>query len=64
MDQALRLLTGEKPLTAYDTESLLPGMRYFDTANAKAVGVPPSPTQATGWGTSYITGYKKLWGLG
>ena len=56
MDVILRVLTGA-PVPA---SQHLP-RRIFDATNIAAAGTPPSPLG--GYGTSYVAGYSKLWGL-
>lgn len=53
-DQALRLLTGNKPLANAETP-----IRVFTSANINAAGNPPDPNKA--FGNSYVSGYAKLW---
>ena len=55
MDVILRVLAGV-PVPA---SQHLP-RRIFDATNIAAAGTPPSPLQ--GYGTSYVTGYSRLWG--
>lgn len=61
MDQALRLLSGVKPLPDTDNNEGLP-QRIFDTSNLGQTGNPPQSGQ--GYGNAYAAGYRKLWGLG
>ena len=56
MDVILRVLLG-KPVPA--TQGL--PRRLFTAANVRSTGTPPSPLR--GYGTSYIAGYRQLWGL-
>lgn len=56
MDQEMRYLSGQKPVS---NENL--PLRVFDKSNVNETGVPPKPS--TGYGTAYIAGYHKLWGL-
>lgn len=55
MDNMLRLLTGHKPLAAQNYP-----LRIFTKANVDQA--LPNPDAA--FGTSFVTGYKKLWELG
>jgi ribose transport system substrate-binding protein len=55
MDQAFRILAG-MPTVAEHTP-----FRLFDTSNIADVGNPPSLIK--GYGTSYVNGYRALWGL-
>ena len=57
MDQALRLLTGHKPLASVETP-----IRAFSKANVNQAGRPPKAD--TGFGKSYVAGYAKLWSGG
>jgi ribose transport system substrate-binding protein len=63
MDQALRVLTGAKPLSSEN----LPVLLWNQTSlNWFAPGMTYPPTIDAGWGdpaTTYIAGYQKLWGL-
>ena len=56
MDQALRILVGAKPVQSEHTP-----LRVFDATNVGQAGTPPK--DSTGYGTAYVTAYKKLWGL-
>ena len=56
MDVILRVLTGA-PVPA---SQHLP-RRIFDATNIAAAGTPSAPQ--AGYGTSYVTGYSRLWGL-
>lgn len=56
MDQALRILAGEPPLT--DASAPL---RIFTDENIAEVGTPPSVQK--GFGDEFASGYLKLWGL-
>jgi ribose transport system substrate-binding protein len=65
MDQAFRVMLHQSP--AKHGDGLIDGVpsnpiRIFDASNRSVLGSNPTP--ATGYGSSYITGYKKLWGLG
>jgi ribose transport system substrate-binding protein len=53
-DQALRLLTGHKPLASAETP-----IRVFTASNIRSAGNPPDPNRA--FGSSYVSGYAKLW---
>jgi ribose transport system substrate-binding protein len=53
-DQALRLITGHKPLANAETP-----IRVFTAANIKSAGNPPDPNRA--FGNTYVSGYAKLW---
>ena len=55
MDQAFRLIAGMQP-AAERTPS-----RIIDTTNVSDAGNPPVLTK--GYGSDYVTGFKKLWGL-
>jgi ribose transport system substrate-binding protein len=57
MDQVLRAATGV-PLIKDERTAL----RVFDENNVAQAGMPPKA--GTGYGHAYITGYKKLWGIG
>jgi ribose transport system substrate-binding protein len=56
MDQALRLMTGRKPLKSVETP-----IRVFTASNVSQAGKPPKAD--TGFGNAYVSGYAKLWGL-
>jgi ribose transport system substrate-binding protein len=56
MDQAFRILSGAKALPREGTP-----IRVFDKGNISEAGTPPSLTQ--GYGTAYVAGYNKLWGV-
>jgi ribose transport system substrate-binding protein len=56
MDNAFRVLLGKPTNPAPNP------VRVFTRANVKVVGDPPSTYK--GYGTSWIQGYLKLWGLG
>ena len=56
MDVILRVLLG-KPVPKSQN---LP-RRIFDATNINDTGTPPSPLK--GYGSAYIAGYKKLWGV-
>jgi ribose transport system substrate-binding protein len=55
MDQAFRVMTGMKPVV--ETTPI----RIFDSANIAQAG--GGPNYSGGYGTAYITGFFKLWGL-
>jgi ribose transport system substrate-binding protein len=55
IDQAMRGMLGKKP-----ADPAVP-IRYFDQSNLKGVDV--NDTSAL-YGTSYVDGYRKLWGVG
>jgi ribose transport system substrate-binding protein len=57
MDQAMRILT-DGPIIKDGNENT--PLRVFDDSNVKEAG---APEYVKGFGTSYITGYKKLWGV-
>lgn len=56
MDQEMRYLSGQKAVS----DENLP-LRVFVKQNVNEAGVPPQPS--TGYGTAYIAGYHKLWGI-
>ena len=56
VDQHMRLMAGLKPVH----DPLIP-LRVFDKSNIKDTGTPPR--DSTGFGTDYVAGYNKLWGL-
>jgi len=56
MDQIMRVMLGLKPAGAEHTT-----LRIWDKTNIAAAGSPPRVDQ--GYGTSFIPGYEKLWGL-
>lgn len=56
MDQHMRLMGGMKAVA----NEHIP-LRIFDAGNIKDTGVPPR--DSTGFGSAYISRYKKLWGL-
>lgn len=60
MDQALRLLSGNKPIPGGDNNEKL-GLRVFDDSNVDETGTPPESSK--GFGDEYVQGYEKLWGL-
>jgi ribose transport system substrate-binding protein len=57
MDQAMRILT-DGPIIKDGNENT--PLRVFDDSNVKEAG---APEYVKGFGTSYIDGYKKLWGV-
>ena len=58
MDQALRILSGNKPVN-YPTAPT--PVRVWDKSNVAEAGTPPG--DSTGYGDAYKAGYLKLWGL-
>ncbi len=58
MDTDARLLAGEKLPEIFNAKTPL---RIFTKDNIDQAGSPPA--LSTGYGNSYVTGYKKLWGL-
>ena len=56
MDQALRILSGEEPVTTENTPA-----RVFTADNVDDAGTPPELGE--GYGDAYIAGYEQLWGL-
>jgi ribose transport system substrate-binding protein len=59
IDQALRVLTGTKPVTDENTP-----LRLWDASNIKATGTPVSQTKGYGPTAVFMNGYKNLWGIG
>lgn len=57
MDQDMRVAAGLKPVADTNTP-----LYIFTKKNVDTAGVPPR--NSTGYGTAYIAGYNKLWGLG
>lgn len=55
VDQSMRIMGGLKPVK----NARVP-VRIFDASNIGQAG----PKFTSGWGTSYVSGYRKLWGLG
>jgi ribose transport system substrate-binding protein len=53
-DQSMRIMGGLPPVK----NARVP-VRVFDSANIAQTG----PNFTSGWGTSYVAGYKKLWGV-
>jgi ribose transport system substrate-binding protein len=56
MDQAFRVIAGERPLESENTP-----LRIFDDGNVDQAGRPPEFDR--GYGRSYVDGYKRLWGV-
>jgi ribose transport system substrate-binding protein len=56
MDQAFRLIAGEKPVRTERTP-----LRVFTDANVGETGRPPALDK--GYGEAYVAGYKRLWGV-
>jgi ribose transport system substrate-binding protein len=56
MDQAFRVIAGERPVRSEHTP-----LRVFDDSNVDDAGTPPRFDQ--GYGDSYVDGYRKLWGV-
>ncbi len=56
MDELLRVMAGKPPLADEHT-----ALRIFTKANVGETGSPP--TYNSGFGTAYVDGYHKLWGL-
>jgi ribose transport system substrate-binding protein len=59
MDTDARLLAGMGLAEIFDAKTPL---RIFTKENVSQAGNPPQ--LSTGYGTSYVDGYKKLWGVG
>ena len=57
MDQAMRILT-DGPVIKDGNENT--PLSVFDDSNVKEAG---APDYVQGFGDSYITGYKQLWGV-
>ena len=57
MDQAFRVIAGERPVRSEHTP-----LRVFDGGNVGDAGRPPR--YDAGYGRAYIDGYRKLWGVG
>lgn len=55
VDQSMRIMGGLRPVK----NARVP-VRVFDRSNINQAG----PKFTSGWGNSYISGYRKLWGLG
>lgn len=58
LDTDLRLLAGNTLPAVFDAKTPL---RIFTKQNVGEAGTPPS--QTSGYGNSYVTEYKKLWGV-
>jgi ribose transport system substrate-binding protein len=56
MDQAFRLIAGEPPVRTENTP-----LRVFTDANVAEAGRPPRLDR--GYGSAYVAGYKRLWGV-
>jgi ribose transport system substrate-binding protein len=56
MDQAFRLVAGERPVRSEHTP-----LRVFEAGNVDQTGDPPRFDQ--GYGRPYVDGYRKLWGV-
>lgn len=56
MDQAFRVIAGERPLESENTP-----LRVFDDGNVDDAGRPPEFDR--GYGRAYVDGYKRLWGV-
>jgi ribose transport system substrate-binding protein len=56
MDQAFRVIAHERPVRSENTP-----LRVFDDGNVDEAGRPPRFDR--GYGTPYVGGYRKLWGL-
>ena len=54
VDQSMRIVGGLKPVANEHVP-----VRLFDGSNIRQAG----SSFTSGWGSSYVTGYKKLWGL-
>ena len=54
VDQSMRIMGGLKPVK----NARVP-VRVFDKSNIGQAG----PKFTSGWGTTYVSGYRKLWGL-
>jgi ribose transport system substrate-binding protein len=54
MDQALRILSGVKPVVVKSTP-----IRFFDSSNVAETGNPPD--WSVGYGNAYPAAYEKLW---
>lgn len=59
VDEALRILSGAKPVTNEYTP-----LRVFDQSNVDETGDPATQTKGYGDPNEFKDGYKKLWGLG
>jgi ribose transport system substrate-binding protein len=56
MDQAFRVIAGERPVRSERTP-----LRVFEDRNIDQTGTPPRFDR--GYGDAYVDGYRKLWGL-
>lgn len=56
MDQAFRVIAGEAPVRSEHTP-----LRVFDDGNVDDAGSPPR--YDAGYGSAYVEGYRKLWGV-
>jgi ribose transport system substrate-binding protein len=56
MDQAFRILAGERPVRSGRTP-----LRVFEDRNVDQAGTPPRFDR--GYGDAYVDGYRKLWGV-
>ena len=56
MDQAFRVIAGERPVRSERTP-----LRVFVDGNVDEAGTPPRFDR--GYGNAYVDGYRKLWGL-
>jgi ribose transport system substrate-binding protein len=56
MDQAFRVIAGERPVRSEHTP-----LRVFDSENVDEAGTPPRFDR--GYGQAYVDGYRRLWGL-
>ena len=56
MDQAFRLIAGERPVRSEHTP-----LRVFEAGNVDETGDPPRFDR--GYGRPYVDGYRKLWGV-
>jgi ribose transport system substrate-binding protein len=56
MDQAFRVIAGERPVRSERTP-----LRVFEDSNVDQTGAPPRFDR--GYGDAYVDGYRKLWGL-
>jgi ribose transport system substrate-binding protein len=59
IDQVGRVITHSPIIKSGNEETPL---RVFSKANINQAGTPP--TANLGYGTAYVKGYNKLWGLG
>jgi ribose transport system substrate-binding protein len=57
MDQAFRVVAGARPVRSEHT-----ALRVFDGRNVGATGHPPRYDR--GYGGAYVSGYRRLWGVG